>query len=113
MITGQDLFNERQYKIDELSASISKLAENGRKLALAERDYKIALSKKALELKSKGMAVTLIDKVIYGVEEIAELRFNRDVAEVLYNANQEHINSTKLQLRLLDNQIGREIGKEE
>jgi len=107
-MSGQDLFNDEQYKLDELSASINKLCENGKKFAQAEKDYKVALSKKALELKSNGMAVTLIDKVIYGIEEIAELRFNRDVAEVLYNANQEHINTTKLQLRLLDNQIERE-----
>ena len=36
--------------------------------------------------------------------------FQRDVAKVMYETNQEHINTVKLQLRLLDNQIAREWG---
>jgi hypothetical protein len=57
------------------------------------------------------MAVTLIDKIVYGVKEVADLRLERDIAEVLYNTNMEHINSTKLQLRILDNQLEREWGQ--
>jgi hypothetical protein len=56
------------------------------------------------------MAVTLIDKVVFGIPEVAELRFQRDVAKVVYDANQDAINSIKLQLRLLDAQLSREWG---
>ena len=52
----------------------------------------------------------MIDKVVYGVKEIAELRFKRDVADTVYQANLEAINSIKLQIRILENQISREWG---
>lgn len=112
----QDLMSELQRKIDELSISIKKLRANGSALAEAERDYKIKLRQEALKLRAeKGMPVTLIQQVVYGVPEVAELRYKRDIAEAMYLANQEHINTTKLQIRILDNQVGREwsSGKDE
>lgn len=96
---------------DELTASIKKLAENGRKFAEAERDYKITLRTEALKLRQeKGMPVTLISQIIYGVPEVAELRFKRDIAETIYNTNLEHLNVTKLKIRVLESQISREWG---
>ena len=103
-----DLANERDSLKKQLNYSIKSLRKNGIALAQAERDYKIAVCKKALELKDSGMAATLIQLVIYGYEEIAVLRFKRDSAEVIYNANQEAINSIKLQLRIIENQIDKE-----
>lgn len=96
---------------NELTASIGKLKGNGIALAEAERDYKIKLRQEALKLRSeKNMPVTLIAQIIYGVPEVAELRFKRDVAETIYQTNLEHINKTKLLIRIIDNQIAREWG---
>lgn len=104
-----DLVNEIFKLQDELTASISRLASNGKRLAEAERDYKITLRTEALKLRSeKGLPVTLIAQIIYGVPEVAELRFQRDIAETIYNTNQEHINATKLKMRILESQIARE-----
>jgi len=104
-----DLLNELSAKNRELTQSIKLLRENGVKLAEAERDYKIMLRQEALKLRAeKGMPVTLISQIIYGVPEVAELRFKRDVAEAIYNANQEHINTTKLQMRIIESQVSRE-----
>ena len=98
----------------QLSSSVKLLRQNGTIFAQAERDYKVALSKEALNLRAKeDMAVTLIDKVIYGIPSIAALRLKRDIAEVTYKANQEAINSIKLRMRLIDNQISREWGSNE
>lgn len=105
-----DLLNELQQKIKELNISIKKLRETGTTYAEREKEYKIAVNKKALELRENGVPVTLIQTVIYGYPEIAKLRFERDVAEVIYNANQEAIQSTKLQIRVLESQISREWG---
>ena len=106
-----DLVNELFSLTEELNASIKRLAENGRKLAEAERDYKLTLREEALKLReTKGMAVTLISQIIYGVPKVAELRFKRDIAEATYNANQEHINCTKLKMKILESQISREWG---
>lgn len=105
-----DLYEEIQRLTYELTASISKLRTNGEKLATAERDYKIALSTEALKMKTDGLPVTLINQVIYGVDAVAELRFKRDVEQANYDANKEHINVTKLKLRLLESQLEREWG---
>lgn len=110
---NMDIYNELQYKIKVLDATIKELTKTGREYAQAEREYKIAICKKALELKDSGMPVTLIQLVIYGYQEIATLRFKRDTAQVIYNANQEAINSTKLEIRILQNQIEKEYYNEQ
>ena len=105
-----DLYEEITRLMAELTASIRKLRDNGAKLADAERDYKITLRKEALKLRAGEMPVTLINSVIYGVPEVAEKRFKRDVEQANYDANKEHINVTKLKLRLLEAQLSREWG---
>lgn len=106
-----DLVNEMFRLNDELTASIKRLADNGKKLAEAERDYKITLREEALKLRvEKDMPVTLINQIIFGVPKVAELRFKRDIAETIYTTNQEHINCTKLKIRILESQINREWG---
>ena len=104
-----DLYNELQQKIKELNISIKKLRETGTDYAEAEKDYKITLRQEALKLRAeKGMPVTLIQQVVYGVPEVAEKRFQRDVKEAVYQANQEAIQSIKLQIRIIENQLSRE-----
>lgn len=104
-----DLYNELQQKIKELNISIKKLRETGTEYAEAERDYKITLRNEALKLRAeKGMDITLIQQVVYGVPEVADKRFQRDVKEAVYRANQEAINSIKLQIRVIENQLSRE-----
>ena len=108
-----DLLNDLQNLTKQLSNSLKQLRINGMKLAEAERDYKIAVNKKALELRSQDMPVTLISQVIYGYDDIAQLRFLRDSADVVYRANQEAINTLKLQIRIIESQIQREYGSNE
>ena len=104
-----DLYNDIQKLMQELTSSIKLLRQNGNELAKAERDYKITLRQEALKLRSEqDMPVTLINQIIFGVPEVADKRFKRDVAETMYNTNQEHINVTKLKLRLLEAQLNRE-----
>lgn len=105
-----ELWQEIQEKQKMLDKAIKELAQNGYKLAGCERDYKIAVNKKALELRSQDVPVTLINQVIYGYEDIAKLRFERDTAQVKYNANLEYIQTIKLMIRILENQLNREYG---
>ena len=104
------LYNELQQKTKELETSIRLLRKNGTAYAEAEREYKVLLRSECLKLRDDGMAIGMIDKTCYGIPAVAEARFNRDVAEAIYKANQEAINSIKLQLRLIENQIQREWG---
>ena len=104
------MWQQIEEKSKKLDKAIQELATNGYDLAEKEKKYKTAVSQKALELRANDTPVTLINQIIYGYKEIADLRFDRDVAEVKFNANLEYINFIKLQIRILENQIAREWG---
>lgn len=108
-----DLVLELQDKLDKLNISISELRNSGNALAEAEREYKILLRKEVLKLRDEGTAIGIIDKICYGIPEVADARFKRDVAEAKYKANMEAINTFKLEIRIIQNQIDKEYGKEE
>lgn len=103
-----DIINEIQDTYEELRGAVNTLADKGREKAKAEQDYRVILKQESLKLKSEGMSVTLIDKVVYGYDEVADARFKRDVAEVMYANAIERINMLKLRLRILDEQANRE-----
>ena len=104
-----DLFNDLQILTNKLNQSIKLLAQYGKELAEAEMKYKILLRQKALKLRAeKDMPVTLIQQVVYGIPEVAHKRYERDVAEAMYQTAQESINSLKLQMRIIENQLQRE-----
>lgn len=105
-----DLEIELAQKKKQLDASILELRQSGTAYAQAERDYKVLLRQECLKLRDEGMAIGMIDKTCYGIPSVAEARFKRDVAEAVYRANQEAINSLKLQIRLIENQKQREWG---
>lgn len=107
---GFDLVEELRVKTEQLDMSVRQLMKSGISYAEAEKDYKMKLRVECLKLRDEGMAIGMIDKTCYGIPSVAEARFKRDVAEATYKANMEAINSLKLQMRLLENQIGREWG---
>lgn len=107
---GSDLMFELQTKTQQLDKSIRQLRVSGTDYAQAEKDYKILLRQECLKLRDDGMAIGMITMTAYGIPSVAEARFRRDVAEAVYKANMEAINSTKLQLRLIEGQISREWG---
>ncbi len=105
-----DLYNELQIKTKHLETSIKQLRTSGTEYAEAEKNYKILLRSECLKLRDEGMAIGMIDKTCYGIPSVAEARFKRDVAEAVYKANIEAINSIKLQMRLIESQLQREWG---
>ena len=106
-----ELYLELQSKTKQLDISIKQLRKSGTEFAEAEKAYKVLLRQECLKLRDDGMAIGMIDKTCYGIPAVAEARFKRDVAETVYKANQEAINSLKLQLRLIESQIQREWGQ--
>ena len=105
-----DLITEIGAKSALLDAAVKQLGVRGKAYAQAERDYKVALSKKIMEERASGTPVTIISDVCRGDAEIARLRFERDCAEVVYKSAMEAIQSIKLQIRILDAQVAREWG---
>lgn len=105
-----ELYLELQAKTKQLDMSIKQLRKSGTDYAEAEKTYKILLRQECLKLRDEGMAIGMIDKTCYGIASVAEARFKRDVAEAVYKANLEAINSIKLQMRLIEAQLQREWG---
>lgn len=103
-----ELIQEVELKSKQLDIAVKQLRKSGTDYAEAEKNYKVLLRQESLKLRDDGMAIGMIDKCVYGIASVAEARFKRDVAEAVYKANQESINSIKLQLRLIDSQISRE-----
>ena len=108
-----DLYEELEKRIQLLDKGIDKLKENGVEYAKSEKEYKIALRQEILKLRDDNVAVGIIDKICYGIPSIAELRFKRDVAKTIYQANLEAINTWKLEIRIIQNQIDKEYGRDE
>lgn len=107
-----DLYNDLQSLIERLNTSVKMLRKYGNELAESERNYKITLRQEALKLRASDMPVTLINQIVYGIPEVADKRFKRDVAESMYSTAQENINSLKLQIRIIENQLQREYSNE-
>lgn len=103
-----DLITERETKQKQLDKAILDLRGNGTAYAEKEKNYKILLRQEVLKLRDEGVAIGVIDKICYGIPSVAEARYQRDCAEAVYKANQEAINSLKLQIRIIDNQVSRE-----
>lgn len=105
-----ELWQMIEAKIKELDVSVKALRRTGTEYATAEKEYKVKLREEVLKLRDEKMAVTLIDKIAYGIPSIADLRFKRDIAEAVYEANKESINVIKLNIRILEGQLQREYG---
>jgi len=104
-----DLYNELQDKIQELNDSIEDCRQKGIEYNEAEYQYKITLRIEALKLRNdENMPVTLINQIIFGVPEVADLRRKRDIAETMYESAKDKSNTLKLQVRILDSQLQRE-----
>ena len=102
------MFEEIMKQNRLMEQAVKMLRKTGSDYAEAERDYKVLLRQETLKLRDSGMAVGLIDKTVYGVREVAEARFKRDVARAIYEANQESINTKKITIRILMNQYDKE-----
>ena len=110
-MSDYDLWQEIQQKTKQLDYSVKELRKSGTAYAEAEKAYKIKLRETALRLRSQDMAVGMISMTVYGVPEVAELRFKRDCCEAVYKANVEAINAIKLEIRIINEQLSREWGQ--
>ena len=105
-----ELINELNELCNKLTITGDQMKRYGKEKAQAEHDYKICLRQKALKLRSQGEAIGMINMTVYGIEEVAKKRLERDIAETMYDTCKESINVLKLKIRILDAQISREWG---
>ena len=107
-----DLYLELKTEEDNLQKSLDQLRKSGSAYAEAEKNYKVLLRQEVLKLRDEGEAIGVINLICYGIPSVAEARFKRDVAEATYKANIEAINTYKLKIKLIENQLEREFRNE-
>jgi hypothetical protein len=81
--------------IDEAACKLANVKES----AEAERDYRAALAKEILKLKTEGMSVTLISDIARG--NTSDLKFKRDLAEAQYTSGRDSLKAIMAQVNAL------------
>jgi len=76
-----------------LEHGVDTIAKKAKEYAMAEKEYRIALRKEIVKLRTEKMPVTLINDVARGSEDVVELKFNRDLALETYKASRDMLNA--------------------
>ena len=105
-----DLYTNLNNLLEQLQTSVKSLRTTATEYAEAYKNYRVLLAKELVRLKDSGMAITLASDVARGNEEIANAKMIEIKKEAIYKANMESINAIKLQIKIVENQITREIG---
>lgn len=105
-----DLYTNLNNLLEQLQTSVKSLRTTATEYAEAYKNYRVLLAKELVRLKDSGMAITLASDVARGNEEIANAKMVEIKKEAIYKANMESINAIKLQIKIVENQITREIG---
>ena len=105
-----DLYTTLEELKNDLNTSIKSLRITSTEYAEAYKNYRVLLAKELVRLKDSGMAITLASDVARGNEDIASAKMQEIKKEAIYKANVESINAIKLQIKVVENQITREIG---
>jgi len=95
-------------KSEMLEVALKECGKRGKAAAESEKQYRVALASKILELREKGFPTTLIPDTARGDPTVARLKFDRDCAQVVYDNAKEAINAYKKQIDILREQIARE-----
>lgn len=105
-----DLLEELNKIRELLNKALGEYRKRGIEYANAYKNYRVAVAKELLRLKDEGMAVTIAYDVARGQEDIAELKRQEIITECVYKSCMEAINSYKLQLKIVQEQINKEYG---
>ena len=113
MVSGQELFMERDRIKNSLETSLKRAYDNGIDAAEKTRLYRILVAQKILSLKADGFPVSIVDKVAKGDKKVAYAEFEMNVAEVKYRASNENIMAQKKLYDSIEADIKREYYKGE
>lgn len=100
--------NDLERMISELNVSVRALRTTGQEYAKAYTEYRELLSKELLLVREQGIPAAMCSDVARGKPHIAKAKFNEICKEAIYKANLESINALKLQIKILNEQLGRE-----
>lgn len=101
--------------LQKLNADLSALreatreyAEAGRRAAQDEARYQSVKATRALEMRAQGESAAMINLLIKGDPTVNDYLMQRECSKALYEATKEQINTLKLSIRIIENQIERE-----
>ena len=98
---SSDVINDLAALIDELTIATGSLDSRGRDLANKERGYRVALQKALLRGRAEGYPATILRDICLGLDDVADAKLQRDIAQSQYDATKERI-KLKLQIRIID-----------
>ena len=103
---------EELIKIQELNnyltMALTEYKKRGREYAEAYKNYRMLLSQELLKLKAEGMPVTIAYDIARGTEVVANAKQQEIITECLYKSCQEAINTYKLQIKILQENVNKE-----
>lgn len=108
-----DLLQELWKIKDLLTKALEQYKTRGQEYAKCYRDYRVKVAQELLKLKADGMPATIAYDIARGKEEVAEAKEKEIIAECMYKSCQEAINTYKLQIKILQEQINKEWGNNE
>ena len=103
-----DLYEEMKKLINLLNVAQAEYKKRGQEYASAYKKYRVLVSQELLRLKAEGMPATTAYDIARGKEEVANAKEQEIITECLYKSCQEAINSYKLQIKVLQEQINKE-----
>ena len=103
-----DLLQEMWRINDLLTAALEQFKKRGLEYAKAYANYRKLVAQELLKLKAEGMPVTIAYDIARGKEEVANAKEQEIIAEAMYKSCQEAINTYKLQIKILQEQINKE-----
>ena len=105
-----DLIQELWRINDLLTKALEQFKTRGLEYAKAYANYRKLVAQELLKLKAEGMPVTIAYDIARGKEEVANAKEQEIIAETMYKSCQEAINTFKLQIKILQEQINKEWG---
>lgn len=103
----EDLIQLKQLN-EYLTAALSEFKTRGKEYAKAYKNYRMLLSQELLKLKAEGMPVTIAYDIARGVEKVANAKEQEIITECLYKSCQEAIQTYKLQIKILQENINKD-----
>ena len=91
-----------------LTTALTEYKKRGTDYAKAYKNYRILLSQELLKLKAEGMPVTIAYDIARGTEQVANAKEQEIITECLYKSCQEAINTYKLQIKILQENINKD-----
>lgn len=91
-----------------LTTALAEYKKRGTDYAKAYKNYRILLSQELLKLKAEGMPVTIAYDIARGTEQVANAKEQEIITECLYKSCQEAINTFKLQIKILQENINKD-----